>query len=59
MTGFGAENGKGRKTPWTYYNKKLGQWVTTSGMMPQPFLRPAFHTQKVLFMEDMARIIRD
>jgi hypothetical protein len=31
--------GGGRK--WVYYNAKLGQFVTTSGMAPQPFLRPA------------------
>ncbi|PJH69452.1 hypothetical protein CVR96_26220, partial [Salmonella enterica subsp. enterica serovar Typhimurium] len=58
-TGVYAENNKGRKTPWTYYNEKVGHYVTTIGMMPQPFLRPAFHEQKYIFLRDIARLLRD
>ena len=43
-TGIHAEGGKGRKTPWKYPIIKNGEivgFLTTSGMKPQPFLRPA------------------
>lgn len=40
-TGLLAENGDGRKdVPWHYQDEK-GEWHTTSGQKPQPFLRPA------------------
>lgn len=38
-TGQFAEGG-GRPTPWRYQDDK-GEWHTTSGNKPQPFLRPA------------------
>lgn len=38
-TGIYAEGG-GRATPWSYQDDK-GEWHTTSGNQPQPFLRPA------------------
>jgi HK97 gp10 family phage protein len=31
---------KAKKIPWTYQNA-LGQWFTTSGQEPQPFMEPA------------------
>lgn len=40
-TGLFAEEGDGRKKPWSYQDDK-GKWHTTSGMKPHPFLRPAF-----------------
>lgn len=40
-TGLFAEQG-GRKTPWTYKDEE-GNFHTTSGQRPQPFLRPAFN----------------
>ena len=39
-TGIYAEEGDGRKTPWVYQDDE-GKWHRTSGMHPQPFLRPA------------------
>lgn len=39
-TGIYAEGGGGRKTPWHWKDEK-GNWHTTSGMPPRPFLRPA------------------
>jgi HK97 gp10 family phage protein len=39
-TGVYAVNGNGRKTPWSYQNA-LGQWFTTIGQEPQPFMEPA------------------
>lgn len=45
-TGIHAEGG-GRSTPWRYKDKD-GNWHTTSGQKPQPFLRPAIadHTDE-------------
>ena len=40
-TGEHAEGGTGRKTPWTYLDEATGQWVTTTGSKPQPYMRPA------------------
>lgn len=39
-TGIYAEDGQGRKTPWRYQDAQ-GNWHTTHGMQPRPFLRPA------------------
>jgi HK97 gp10 family phage protein len=45
-TGIYAEGG-GRSTPWRYKDSD-GNWHTTSGQKPQPFLRPAIadHTDE-------------
>ena len=40
-TGEFATNGAGRKEPWTYQMAN-GQWVTTTGQKPKPYLEPAF-----------------
>lgn len=36
-----SPEGTGRTTPWTYYDKSLGEFRTTVGMEPRPFLWPA------------------
>jgi len=38
-TGIYAENGQGRQTPWVY-RRKDGQYITTRGNRPHPFVRP-------------------
>lgn len=40
-TGEHATNGMGRKTPWRFQLPN-GDWITTRGQKPQPFLEPAF-----------------
>ncbi|WPC08609.1 HK97-gp10 family putative phage morphogenesis protein [Globicatella sp. PHS-GS-PNBC-21-1553] len=40
-TGEHATNGQGRKTPWRFQLPN-GDWITTTGQKPQPFLEPAF-----------------
>lgn len=40
-TGIYSENGRGRKSPWFYYNKRFGAKVRTRGQRAQPFIRPA------------------
>lgn len=45
-TGLFAEEGNGRKdVPWHYQDEK-GEWHSTKGQHPQPFLRPAFNANK-------------
>ena len=39
-TGIYAVNGNGRQTPWVYCDAK-GNFYTTVGQHPQPFLEPA------------------
>lgn len=39
-TGKYAEGGRGRKTPWVY-KAANGQFYTTEGQRPSPFLNPA------------------
>ena len=49
-TGLFAEDGNGRKeVPWHYQDDK-GEWHTTSGMHPHPFMRPALleNRQKIV-----------
>ena len=49
-TGLFAEEQGRKDVPWSYQDEK-GEWHTTSGMKPQPFLRPALN-------ENRQRIIR-
>lgn len=52
-TGLFAENNDGRKTPWRYQDSK-GDWHTTIGQKPQPYLRPAFNSLKPM-IDDIIR----
>lgn len=54
-TGLFAENGNGRKdVPWNYKDDK-GNWHSTSGQRPQPFLRPALEENR----EEILRILKE
>lgn len=44
-TGIHSSKGDGRKTPWKYQDKH-GQWHTTQGMNPHPYLQPAAEQNK-------------
>jgi HK97 gp10 family phage protein len=44
-TGLFAEKGGRKDVPWCYQDDK-GEWHTTSGMKPQPYLRPALNENK-------------
>lgn len=45
-TGLFAEGGNGRKdVPWNYQDDE-GNWHSTSGQHPQPFMRPAFNENR-------------
>jgi HK97 gp10 family phage protein len=54
-TGKFAVNGDGRKdVPWHYQDDK-GEWHTTSGQKPQPFMGPALNENR----EEILRIIKE
>lgn len=44
-TGIHAEKQGRKDVPWTYKDDK-GEWHTTSGMKPQPYLRPALYENR-------------
>lgn len=53
-TGLFAEEGGRQDVPWHYQDDK-GEWHTTSGMQPQPFLRPALNENR----EEIIRILKE
>lgn len=54
-TGLFAENGAGRKdVPWNYQDDK-GDWHSTRGQKPQPFMRPALNENRT----EIIRIIKE
>ena len=54
-TGLFAEDGNGRQdVPWHYQDEK-GEWHTTSGQEPQPFMRPALDENR----QEIIRIIKE
>lgn len=44
-TGLFAESGGRKDVPWHYQDDK-GEWHSTSGMKPQPFMRPAIEDNR-------------
>ena len=44
-TGLFAENGGRKDVPWRYQDEK-GEWHTTSGQHPMPFMRPALNDNR-------------
>lgn len=54
-TGLFAEEGNGRKNvPWHYQDDK-GEWHSTSGMHPHPFMRPALYENR----EKIVRMLKE
>jgi len=53
-TGIYAMYGNGRKTPWSYQDLE-GEWHTTEGMEPMPYLHPALEQTR----QDIVRIFRE
>ena len=54
-TGLFAEDGNGRKdVPWCYQDDE-GNWHSTSGQKPQPFMRPALDENR----EQILRILSE
>lgn len=53
-TGLFAENGGRMDVPWNYQDDE-GEWHSTSGMKPQPYMRPALNENR----EQIKRIIKE
>ena len=49
-TGLFAESGGRKDVPWTYQDDK-GEWHSTSGQKPQPFMRPALEENRQQIIE--------
>jgi HK97 gp10 family phage protein len=54
-TGIYGENG--RQTPWTYQSAD-GEWHTTQGQRPKPFLEPAVEESKSAILEQFRIILK-
>ena len=55
-TGLFAEAGNGRQTPWSYQDEN-GEWHTTIGQHPQPYLGLALNQQSKAVQDYIAREI--
>ena len=53
-TGLFAENGGRTDVPWCYQDDE-GNWHSTSGMHPQPYMRPALNENR----EQIKRILKE
>lgn len=53
-TGLFAEKEGRQDVPWSYQDDK-GEWHSTSGQKPQPYMRPALEENR----EDILRIIKE
>ena len=53
-TGLFAEDGGRTDVPWNYKDDK-GEWHSTSGMKPRPFMRPALDENR----EEIMKILRE
>lgn len=52
-TGLFAEDGGRKDVPWSYQDEK-GEWHSTCGMHPRPFMRPALDENR----EEILRILK-
>lgn len=53
-TGLFAENGGRKDVPWNYKDDE-GNWHSTSGMPPSPYMRPALDENR----EEIIRILKE
>ena len=53
-TGLFAENGGRKDVPWNYQDDE-GEWHSTSGQHPKPFMRPALDENR----EEILRILKE
>lgn len=53
-TGLFAEEGGRKDVPWHYQDDK-GEWHSTSGQKPQPYMRPAINENR----EEIKRILKE
>lgn len=55
-TGLFAVEGGRADVPWSYQNDK-GEWISTSGQKPQPYLRPALDENREEILRILAEVI--
>lgn len=55
-TGLFAENGGRADVPWCYKDDE-GKWHSTSGMKPQPYMRPALNENRNKVIEILKEVI--
>jgi HK97 gp10 family phage protein len=48
----------GRQTPWRFQTAE-GEWITTIGQKPQPFLMPAFHAKQARIEQLFEQVLRE
>lgn len=57
-TGLFAENGGRKDVPWNYQDDK-GNWHSTSGQKPQPFMRPALNENREKIIDLLGEAINN
>ena len=57
-TGLFAESGGRKDVPWNYQDDK-GEWHSTSGQKPQPFMRPAVEDNRNRIIEILGEGIKN
>lgn len=57
-TGIYAAKGDGSNTPWSYQDAE-GNWYTTVGMRPQPFLEPALQSSMKDILQLFEKAIKE
>ena len=57
-TGLFAENGGRKDVPWNYQDDE-GNWHSTSGQKPQPFMRPALNENREKIVEILGEAINN
>ena len=57
-TGLFAESGGRKDVPWHYQDDK-GEWHSTSGQKPQPFMRPAIEDNRNKIIEILGEGIKN
>lgn len=57
-TGLFAENGGRTDVPWCYQDDE-GEWHSTSGMNPHPYMRPALHDNRQEILRIMKEALKD
>lgn len=58
-TGKHAKEGKGRATPWWYFDKRKDKFIRTSGQKPQPFVKPATENNLVSIINVAKKVYRE
>lgn len=57
-TGLFAEEGGRKDVPWSYQDEK-GEWHSTCGMNPQPYMRPALNENKEKILKVIKKAIKN